>query len=55
MPIPGTYIVTAVSPVHYAREQLEQACAVAHGLSRGRFVLMVPPAAPLDEEEELDA
>lgn len=44
MPIPGCFIETLLPPQEYADWQIEQACAVAHMLKRGKFVLTVQPA-----------
>ena len=43
MPIPGVHLETLQSPVRYTTAQLERACALAHLLKRGRFVLCEPP------------
>ena len=43
MKIPGAHIVTLHSPVQYTSIQLDRACAVAHSLQRGQFVLCEPP------------
>jgi hypothetical protein len=37
------YIETLLSPVRYTTAQIDRACAIAHQLQRGRFVLCEPP------------
>lgn len=44
MQLPGVWIETLDKPQLYADWQIEQACAVAHMLKRGKFVLTVKPA-----------
>jgi hypothetical protein len=48
MQIPGAHIVTLQNPVGYTSEQIDRACAIAHHLQRGQFVLCEPPRRPLD-------
>jgi hypothetical protein len=48
MQIPGAHIVTLQNPVGYTSDQIDRACAIAHHLQRGRFVLCEPPHRPLD-------
>ena len=48
MHIPGAHIVTLYNPVEYTPAQLDKACAVAHLLQRGQFVLCEVPRRPLD-------
>ena len=43
MLIPGVHVETVHDPVRYAYAQIEQACAIARMLNRGRFVLVEPP------------
>jgi hypothetical protein len=44
MQIPGAHLMTALDPALYSAAQIDQACAVAHLLRRGCFVLCVRPA-----------
>jgi hypothetical protein len=41
--MPGVYLETVHSPVRYTTAQIDRACAIAHHLKRGRFVLCEPP------------
>ena len=43
MQIPGAHIVTLHNPVRYTSTQIDKACAIAHHLRRGQFVLCEPP------------
>jgi hypothetical protein len=43
MPIPEILIETAGNPLRYTYAQIEQACAIAQALGRGKFVLTEPP------------
>jgi hypothetical protein len=43
MQIPGVHIETLQNPTRYTHAQLDRAIAIAHCLSRGRFVLCEPP------------
>jgi hypothetical protein len=48
MQIPGAHIVTLQNPAGYTSIQIDTACAIAHQLQRGQFVLCEPPRRPLD-------
>ena len=48
MHIPGAHIVTLYNPVGYTPAQIDRACAIAHLLQRGQFVLCEVPRRPLD-------
>ena len=43
MQIPGVHIETLHNPVRYTYAQIEQACAIAQMLNRGKLVLVEPP------------
>ena len=43
MPLPGVHIETLQNPVRYTYAQIEQACAIAQLLGRGKLVLVEPP------------
>jgi hypothetical protein len=42
--IPGVAIETLQNPARYAEWQIEQACAIAHALQRGKLIICIPPA-----------
>ena len=48
MHIPGAHIVTLYNPIGYTPAQIDKACAIAHLLRRGQFVLCEVPRRPLD-------
>ncbi len=48
MHIPGAHLVTLYNPVGYTPAQIDKACAIAHLLGRGQFVLCESPRRPLD-------
>ncbi len=48
MHIPGAHLVTLYNPVGYTPAQIDKACAIAHLLQRGQFVLCEVPRRPLD-------
>lgn len=52
MPRPGVEIKTALNPILYSSEQINEACQVAWALQRGRFELCVLPEG--DEHREDD-
>jgi hypothetical protein len=43
MQIPGVHIETLHNPVRYTSTQIEQACALAQMLNRGKLILIEPP------------
>jgi hypothetical protein len=43
MQIPGVHIETLHNPTRYSFRQIEQACAIAALLNRGKLVLVEPP------------
>jgi len=43
MQIPGVHIETLENPVRYTPAQIEQACAIAQSLDRGKLILVEPP------------
>lgn len=43
MPEPGVNVETIGDPKRYTYAQVEQACAIAYALYRGKFVLTVAP------------
>jgi hypothetical protein len=43
MPMPGAHIETIHNPTRYTYAQIEQACAVAQLLARGKLVLVESP------------
>ena len=43
MGIPGVHIETVHNPIRYTYAQIEQACAIAQLLGRGKLVLVEPP------------
>ena len=43
MPMPGVHIETLHDPTRYTHVQIEQACALAAMLNRGKLVLVEPP------------
>lgn len=43
LPIPGAHVETLHDPKRYTSAQIDLACAVAHLLKRGKFVLCEPP------------
>lgn len=44
MQIPGAWVETLRPPETYTHTQLDLACAVAHAMRRGKFILVTPPA-----------
>lgn len=52
MAIRGVHIETVANPIAYTYEQIEDVCAKAHAIQRGRFVYTMPP--PHDHGEQLD-
>jgi hypothetical protein len=42
--IPGVHIETLHNPVRYTYQQIENACAIAQMLNRGKLVICIPPA-----------
>lgn len=44
MLIPGAAIETLQNPLYYADWQIEQACAIAHALHRGKLIVCIKPA-----------
>lgn len=43
MQIPGVHIETLHNPVRYTYAQIEQACAIASALNRGKLIVLEPP------------
>lgn len=43
MQIPSVHVETLHNPVRYTHAQIEQACAIAQLLNRGKLVLVEPP------------
>ena len=46
MATPGVHIETLHDPARYSSLQIEQACALASMLNRGKLVLVEPPQRP---------
>jgi hypothetical protein len=49
MQIPGVFIEPLHNPVRYSWLQIEQACAIADALHRGKLVVCEPPADQPDD------